>query len=138
MKYVFSSIWICGFGLGTLFLFFEAFHNRDGNGAPEEMKWQFLAAWVCGSIFIWWGCARLKRVRTDGAVLVVSNYLEEFRIPLTEIRAVTENRWINIHPVTIHLRHPSPFGNSIVFMPRSRFFHGDLIQSWANCGSWLT
>jgi hypothetical protein len=122
MKYIFSSVWIFGFGLGTLVLFLGAFRNRDGVGAPEEMKWLFLTVWVFGSLFIWWGCGRLKRVRTDGTVIVVSNYLEEFRIPLNEIQAVTENRWINIHPVTIHLRHPSPFGKSIVFMPRSRLF----------------
>jgi hypothetical protein len=122
MKYIFSSLWICGFGFGTLLLFFESFHAHGSNGPPEEMKWQFLAAWIGGSLFIWWGCARLKRVRTDGTVIFVSNYLEEFRIPVSEILAVSENRWINIHPVTIRLRHPSPFGSSIIFMPQSRLF----------------
>ena len=43
-------------------------------------------------------------------------------IPLSEISDVTENVWINIHPVTIHLRAPSEFGSRIVFMPKVRFF----------------
>lgn len=86
------------------------------------MKWQFLAIWVVGSAFILWGCSRLKRVRVDESGLLVSNYLKEIRIPFDDILDVTENRWINIHPVTIHFRQSTPFGERVVFMPRVRLF----------------
>jgi hypothetical protein len=122
MKFVFPTIWISMFGLGTLALFFGAFHGQGDTAPPAAMKWQFLAGWIAGSTFILWGCARLKKVRTDGTAIYVSNYLREVRIPFDAVRDVTENRWINIHPVTIHFRHSTPFGDRIVFMPRVRLF----------------
>jgi hypothetical protein len=122
MKFLFPIIWISGFGMGTLGLFLGIFHGRDDSAPPEWMKWQFLAFWIAGSAFILWGCARLKRVRLDESGLLVSNYLKEVRIPFDDIRDVTENRWINIHPVTIYFRHSTPFGDRIVFMPRVRLF----------------
>jgi hypothetical protein len=69
------------------------------------------------------GLRATKKVRTDGSAIYVSNYLNEVRIPFDAVRDVTENRWINIHPVTIHFRHSTPFGNRIVFMPTFRFFN---------------
>jgi hypothetical protein len=35
---------------------------------------------------------------------------------------VTENVWLNMHPVTIHLKAPAEFGDRIVFMPKGRSF----------------
>ena len=67
MKFVFPTICISMFGLGTVGLFLEAFHGRGGTATPPWVKWQFLAVWIVGSMFIWWGCARLKKVRTDGS-----------------------------------------------------------------------
>ena len=66
---------------------------------------------------------RLKKVRAHETAIYVSNYLKEIRIPSNAIRDVTENRWINIHPATIHFRFSTPFGDSIVFMPTVRLFN---------------
>jgi hypothetical protein len=121
MKFVFTTIWISGFGLGTVGLFLGVFHDRDNASPPSLMKWLFLAVWITGSIFIWSCCGRLKSVRTDGATILVSNYFKEVRIPLDAVQTVTENRWLNIHPVTIHFRYPTPFGDRIVFIPTLRF-----------------
>ncbi len=108
------------FGLGTLGLFLGAFSGRDNSPPPEGMKWLFLAILILGSAWNWYCVARLKRVRIDGSNLCISNFFKEVRIPLDSIRGVTENRWLNLHPVTIHFRSPTPFGNSIVFMPKLR------------------
>lgn len=64
----------------------------------------------------------LKRVRIDQEFLYVSNYRREIALPLSSIDAVTENRWINLHPVTIHLRVPTAFGQKITFMPKGLVF----------------
>ena len=82
----------------------------------------FLFGWIVGCVFIYWICIRLKEVSVDDDFLYVSNYRKEIAIPLSEIYDVTENVWVNIHPVTIHLRSPSEFGDKIVFMPTTRFF----------------
>ncbi|HKG62400.1 MAG TPA: hypothetical protein VKB05_21745 [Pyrinomonadaceae bacterium] len=64
----------------------------------------------------------MKFVTVDDDFLYASNYLREIAIPLWDIYDVTENVWLNIHPVTVHLKHPSEFGDKIVFMPKTRFW----------------
>jgi hypothetical protein len=123
VKFVFPTIWISMFGLGTIALFFGAFRGNGGQAPPEWMKWNFLSIWTAGTAFIYWNCGRLKRVRVDDSALYVSNYFKEIRIPFDAIADVTENRWVNIHPVTIHLRSPTDFGDRITFMPRTRIFN---------------
>ena len=122
MKFVFPTIWISGFGLGTLALFLEVLRGADNTLPPPEMKWMFLVGWIAGTSFIFWACARLKRVRVEESAILVSNYLKEIRIPFDAIAAVTENRWLNIYLVTIHFRSATEFGDRIIFMPRTRIF----------------
>ena len=59
---------------------------------------------------------------TSGSALVSSTFRETIRVPLRDIAEITENRWLNLHPVTLHLRRPSEFGEEIVFMPKVRPF----------------
>jgi hypothetical protein len=122
MKFIFPTIWISMFGLGTLALFLGVLPGMKTVPPRTEIKWFFLAAWLWGTFYTSRTCLRLKRVRIDESSLYVSNYIEEIRIPLEEIADVTENRWTNIHPVTIHLRSSTSFGDRIVFMPRTGRF----------------
>ena len=117
MKFVFPAFWIPSLGLGTLSVFLGGFEGPD---PPPKLL--FLFAYVAGAVFIWWSCVRLKQVSVDNNFLYVSNYIKEIAIPLSEIHDVTENRWVNIHPVTIRLKSSSEFGDKIVFMPTVRFF----------------
>jgi len=124
MKVIFPVVWIGGFASFTVAAFVGNVPIRDqyGNPAGPEAKWALLAATVAGAAFIYWGGIRLKRVQVDGSMLYVSNYVEEIAVPLRDVTEVTENRWINIHPVTIHLHSETAFGSSITFMPTIRFF----------------
>jgi hypothetical protein len=117
MKVIFPGLWIPLFGMAPLTMFLGGFEGQDA-----DPKWLFLLLWVVGSAFIYWNCIRLKEVSVDENFLYVSNYLKEIAIPLSEIQDVTENVWVNIHPVTIRLNSPSEFGDKIVFMPSVRFF----------------
>jgi hypothetical protein len=117
MKFLLPGIWIPLFGTGALTMFFRPVQSPD-----DPPKWVFLFIWIAGSVFICWGSVRFKEVSVDEEYLYVSNYIKEITIPLTEIRDVTENRWLNTHPVTIHLKSPSEFGDKILFMPTIRFF----------------
>src|SRR5215204_3382615 len=116
-KIVFPALWIPLFGWGTLTMFLGGFKD-----AGDNFKWLFLFGWLTGSAFIYWSCVRLKEVSVDDDYLHVSNYLKKARIPLSQIYDVTENVWLNLHPVTIHLKSPSEFGDRIVFMPPGRIF----------------
>jgi hypothetical protein len=75
-----------------------------------------------GGAVVYWRCVRLKRVRMDDTSLYVSNYLREIQVPLRQVADVTENRWVNIHPVTIQFRSATEFGERVVFMPKRRLF----------------
>jgi len=112
VKFIYPALWIL-FGLGPLMSFF---------GADTPLKWIFLVVWVGGFAFSYWSCVRLKKVSIDDDFLYVSNFIKEISIPLSEIYDVTENVWFSIHPVTIHLRSQSEFGDKIVFMPTTRLF----------------
>lgn len=117
MKVVFPVLWIPLFGMAPLMMFVGA-----AKGQEMPPKWPFLFFWIIGAVLIYWECVRLKEVSVDEEYLYVSNYLKEIAIPLSEILDVTENRWVNLHPVTIHLKSSSEFGDKIVFMPTTRFF----------------
>ena len=110
-KYLFILIWSGGFGAGTIGLFTQ---NR-----PE--KYGFLLVWILGTSFILAVSYNLKVVFFDGTNFVVSNYLKSIAIPKSNIASVSENRLLNIHPITLHLKRPSEFGERIVFMPVQRF-----------------
>jgi len=113
----FPAVWIPVFGLAIACLFVGVFQGTDGAPAPQSLKWLILSVWVVGSILIYFACASLKDVSIDEHSLYVSNYLKEISIPLTDVSDVTENIWWNFHPVTVHLRRRSVFGEKIIFMP---------------------
>lgn len=121
VKFVFPVIWIGGFGVGAMALWLAPLRAR-GDAPLPEMKWLFLAIWIFGTAFILWLSAGLKRVRLDDERLCISNYVREISVPLGLIADVTENRWINIRPVTIQFRQPTDFGDKITFMPMTRVF----------------
>ncbi|HMA94677.1 MAG TPA: hypothetical protein VKP30_18430 [Polyangiaceae bacterium] len=123
-KVVFPVLWIGGFTIGTAMLFLTGVDARQDARLtpPPDMKWMFLVATLVGSAFIYWGCVRLKRVALDGHRLYISNYLKEVVVPLQELECVSENRLVNIHPVTLSFRSETEFGRRVVFMPRVRLF----------------
>jgi hypothetical protein len=116
-KWLFPALWISGFGFGTLVMWL-----RPKPIGSEDPRLQFLVAWIIGTLFLLLGPARLKRVRVDATYIYISNYLRVATIPLANIRDVTENRLLNWHPVRVHFGQPTPFGTSIVFMPRHQWF----------------
>lgn len=116
MKFVLPVLWITMFGVGTINLFV-----LTDEGPESSPAWFTLFVWIAGSAFLLWDTVRLKVVNVDEHFLYVSNYLKEITIPLADIYDVTENVWLNTHPVTIHLKSRSEFGNRIVFMPKTRF-----------------
>ena len=108
-KFIFPPLWIGGFGLVAM----KSMHAAD----PKAWSPVFVM-WIVSSGFIYWNCVRLKKVGIDDQFLYVSNYLKEIAIPFSLIGDVTENRWLNTHPVTIHSKLPTEFGDEIVFMPK--------------------
>jgi hypothetical protein len=125
-KFVFPAIWISGFGLGSIPLWFDGLHDINNAMPPPQIKYVFLGVWVFGSVFILWANAGLKRVGMDERQLHISNYFREVCIPFSAIIDVKQNRWINSRPITIYFRDATEFGDKATFMPKQRM----IIQFW--------
>ena len=123
MKFVLPTVWLGMFALITGLLFTTGeFSGRDGLPTPPEMKWLFLGATVVGGLFLYWFCMRLKRVAMDEKWLYISNYLREIRVSLRDIEEVSENRWVNIRPITLEFRRETDFGATVTFMPKTQWW----------------
>jgi hypothetical protein len=124
MKFVFPLVWIAGFAAATLSLFLapNSWTTPDGQPPDPRMKAVALLVMLVGTAFIYWSCVRLKRVRMDSGFLYVSNYSTEIVVPLANVVEVTENRWVNSHPVTIRFHSDTDFGSEVTFMPKIRWF----------------
>lgn len=60
------------------------------------------------------------RVSDDGESLLVSNYLQEWKVPVALISEVAQNRWLELRPITTHLRIDPGCGKRVMFMPPLR------------------
>ena len=102
---VFPTIWIILFG-----------------GISLSMGWPhglIIAPVMIFGLLIWYVLSgRLRVVHVDDKFFYISNYRRHIRVPLSDVSKITENVLINIHPVTLHLSTPSPFGTRIRFMPQ--------------------
>jgi hypothetical protein len=108
-KFIFSTVWISGFGLGTLATWIS------GRTASEPL--QLGGVWILGTVFILALCGGLKRVRIDTRQLYVSNYFREISIPISTITDVRYDIFLNPHRVAIHFRPATAFGSKIKFIP---------------------
>jgi hypothetical protein len=117
-KWVFTSVWIVGFTLGTLSMLLS--DNPEASGAFPT----FLVATVVGSAFLLLTAGRLKVVDVDGTSLIVSNFISDERIPLRAVLEVRGSIFFAPELVFVRLRDSSSFGTRITFMPPIRVLGG--------------
>jgi hypothetical protein len=124
LKLVFPFVYVFGVAVAAPILFPES-GMPDGQGVLSAGQMQLAAvlAGVAGAVLIVWSIARLKLVWLERDRLDVSNLVREVAIPLADVEDVTENRWLSIHPVTIHLAHESAFGRRVTFVPSWRLLY---------------
>jgi hypothetical protein len=118
-KFAFPTVWICGFGAGTLALFLVSEDARD----PEllELRWLFLGGLLIGTAMIYWSLIRLKKVSLVGDEFVISNYRKEIRVKIRDVGKVTGSVLWNPELAWLHFRVTTDFGTSAQFMPPMRF-----------------
>ena len=71
-KYIFSGIWLGGFGIGTI----AEFYNQGAEG------FFFLIGLIFGFTLMYYGCLRAKIVHIDDNYLYVGNFRKTVQIPL--------------------------------------------------------
>jgi hypothetical protein len=118
MKFVFPPLWIAGFGFGAFILWFGLARGKLGELPPIGLKYTFAIVWVAGTTFVLWIALRIKRIQIDETHLYVSTGFKEIAIPIMEIAAVKELRWIRGHPITIRFKNLTACGTSVMFLPK--------------------
>jgi hypothetical protein len=73
--------------------------------------------WLGLGSFFWWWSSRLEHVWLSGDDLVVFRGGRELRVPLGDVRDISETRWSRVKTVTIKLRPGHPAGDEIFFIP---------------------
>src|SRR5262245_4368865 len=105
-KFAFPTLWIGGFAIGTLIMFIGP-HSLEEE--VREMRWLFLGLTVIGTLFLYWFCMRLKRVRLSGGALLISNYRTELEVPLRDVEVVSGSLLVKPELIWLRFRRPTAF-----------------------------
>jgi hypothetical protein len=116
-KFIFPAVWIPLMGAMT---FAVARAPNRINGAERSGVLVMELLWVVVCVLLLRFAIPLKRVQLRDGRIYASNYRREIEIAPGEIERITQNVWINIRPITLHLRHETAFGRRIRFIPPSR------------------
>jgi hypothetical protein len=116
-KFVFPTIWI-SIGGFLLFVTIEGIHRTTFPDTATSLL--IVVPWLLGAVFLLRLAAPVLRVELRDGRLYASNYRREIEIPRSDIVSVTQNVWVNVRPITLHLRKETPFGRRIRFIPPGR------------------
>ena len=121
-RFIFPTVWIGAFAFVTLLMFIipDSFQGGD----VHETRWIFAFMTLLGGGFIYWGCMRLKTVSMSGDALIISNYRRRVDVPLRDVEVISGSMFMSPELIWLRFRHPTPFGEKIVFMPKVRFHFG--------------
>lgn len=121
-KFVFPSVWLGGFGIGTVTLLVS--RSSVLHQDPDFPVLIFPVVFVLGFLLFYFMCMRLKSVALDGADLVISNFRETIRVPLRDVERVSGSLFMHPELLWLTFRSPNRFGSKIVFMAQWRFLSG--------------
>ncbi len=111
-KYIFSTIWLGGFGIVTI----GAISTLGINGLP------FLIALIFGFGLIYYVCIRAKKVDIDDNFLYVSNFRKNIQVPLENVKNVSDNVLLSPRPIFIEFHNTTEFGKKIMFIGYTEMF----------------
>lgn len=119
MKFVFPALWILGCGAASIAALASERASPRGASSMFTGAWDIVVIWlVCSAILLWF-CAPLKRIRLRHGRLLASNFRTEIEILPGDIERVTQNKWVNLRPITLHLRRDGALGRHLTFIPPS-------------------
>lgn len=121
-KYVFTTLWIGGFGLGTLVLLWNGDSIRMRS--PDFPILMFPVVLVIGSVLLYLFCGRLKAVSLADQTLVISNFQKTINVPLRDVECVSGSLFMHPELVWITLKVTTEFGTNIQFMAPWRLIQG--------------
>jgi hypothetical protein len=106
LKFILTPVWILGFGVCSIWM---VFYSTD--------EWILLIIWIITSALIYILFGRIKKVEVDYNFLYISDYRHAIQIPLTAVQDISNSKWIRFNTIWIKFKHPTRFGEEIVFIP---------------------
>ena len=116
-KVVLPAVWI---PLSAALVFFLFSAPAGPEARSRVVAWLLLAATAVTWVVLYRFGVCLRKVAIAGDVLVVADFGREIHVPLREVAGVTGSLGLRPEVVWVRFRHPTPFGNRIVFMPEPR------------------
>lgn len=111
-KYIAPAVWFGGLGWFTLRVFR---HPTTSAAAFGLAKWVLLICWLAGTVTLFRGAARLKRVHLDGAFLLISNYFSETRVAISSLVDVHQDE--RLKTIALGFKDSQPVLGRVEFVP---------------------
>ncbi|WP_136795402.1 MULTISPECIES: hypothetical protein [Desulfosediminicola] len=115
-KYVYLSLWMCGFALGAKDVLLT------GSSDPRFM--QYIVIWALFSIFIYFCTGSIKKVIIKDQTLLVSNYITDRQIPLADIQSIGGSSFMSPKQVWFTLKGSGTSSVKISFIPVGKRVRG--------------
>jgi len=94
------------------------------NYSSDAPKYQFLFAWIFGTLLVYVICGRLKKVQIEDRKIYISNYLQSTEIDISALKSVSGSIFLAPELIWFKVEPSGIFGQTIIFMPPLRFFCG--------------
>ena len=92
--------------------------------AWDRLSWGWVGIlfvpWLLGSVYIYFVYGKIKKVTLSGSKFIVSNYLKEITIDISEIDSIGGSILLNPELIWLNLKGDSEFGEKIIFAPEQR------------------
>jgi len=112
---VFPTLWSALLGIFVVLVWMGVLGDA---AEPVAVKAGVTAAWAVASAVFFRMFAGLKDVWLDGDDLLVGDPTRGTRISLRDVRDVKESRLRQVKNITLELGRPTPWGDSITFVPK--------------------
>ncbi|HSW29787.1 MAG TPA: hypothetical protein VLH75_09935 [Longimicrobiales bacterium] len=112
---IFPTLWSVLLGVFVVLVWMGVLGDA---AEPMAVKAGITAAWAVASAVFFRMFAGLKDVWLDGDDLLVGDPARGTRISLRDVREVRESRLRQVKSITLELGRPTPWGDSITFVPK--------------------
>lgn len=112
---VFPGLWTGVLGIFVVLVWLGALGDA---AEPMGVKVGITAAWAVASTVFFRLFSGLKDVWLDGDDLLVGDPTRGTRVSLRDVREVRESRLRQVKSITLELGRPTPWGDSITFVPK--------------------
>jgi len=113
LKFIFPTFFLIGFS-GIVIDSIKTF------GIYEALP--FSIGLLIAIPFFYFFFFRIKEVEMDTTFFYISNFRENIKVKIKDVKSISENKFSNPRLITIEFNHNTEFGKKVVFMAPLKFF----------------